>query len=105
MTLAEPPPRRWSFEEYHQMGEMGFFQGQRVELIAGEIVEMAPQGNFHSVAVGLCQRSMLALFGSTYWVREQLPMRFTAQHSEPEPDVSVVPGEPRDYLHGHPDKA
>jgi hypothetical protein len=34
--------RRWSREEYHRLGEQGFFRGQRVELIKGKIVVMSP---------------------------------------------------------------
>jgi Uma2 family endonuclease len=33
----EPRPRTWTREEYHRLGDLGFFQGQKVELLAGEI--------------------------------------------------------------------
>jgi Uma2 family endonuclease len=108
MTIAEstePKNRRWTYDEYYQMADMGFFRGQRVELIDGEIVEMAPQGNFHSVAVGLCEECLRGVFIANFWVRAQLPMRFSERYSEPEPDISVVVGKPRDYLSGHPESA
>jgi Uma2 family endonuclease len=38
------------------------------------------------------------------WVRMQLPIDFGV-HSEPEPDVSVVPGRRKDYSDAHPKTA
>ena len=31
MTDAEPTTRKWTRAEYYQMGELGFFQDERVE--------------------------------------------------------------------------
>jgi Uma2 family endonuclease len=83
-------------DEYQRMGELGFFQNQRVELIAGEIVDMAPQKDVHAVAVMLVQQALLRAFPECV-VRCQLPLTL-ADDSEPEPDLAVVPGKPRDYL-------
>ncbi|MGB7159150.1 MAG: Uma2 family endonuclease [Tepidisphaeraceae bacterium] len=84
---------------------MGVFEGERVQLIDGEIVRMATQKDVHAVAVGLTSSALRAAFGSGVWVREQLPIRI-GTYSEPEPDVSVVAGEPRDYVGtDHPDRA
>jgi Fe2+ transport system protein FeoA len=47
-TMTPPPVKtgpgkwKWSNEEYYKLGELGFFQGKRVELIRGEIFEMSP---------------------------------------------------------------
>jgi Uma2 family endonuclease len=101
----EPRTRRFSYDEYYQMADMGFFRDQRVELVDGEIVEMAPQGNFHAMVIGLCEQAMRRVFPSGHWIRQQLPLRFQQQHSEPEPDLSVVVGSPRDYANGHPETA
>src|SRR3954451_3493349 len=35
--------RRWSKAEYYRLGELGFFRGQRVELIEGAIIVQSPQ--------------------------------------------------------------
>ena len=35
------------------MAELGFFNGQRVELIDGEVILMSPQEAGHATAVGL----------------------------------------------------
>src|SRR5277367_2112841 len=46
-----PQPHKFTREEYYQMGEMGIFRNQRVELIEGEIIDMAPQKDIHAVAI------------------------------------------------------
>ena len=56
MTTAnpvQPRTRRFTRDEYHQMADMGFFQGQRVELIGGEIVEMSAQKDEHAFTITL----------------------------------------------------
>lgn len=42
MSVQPPRPFRFTREQYCQLGEMGYFQGRRVERIRGEIVEMIP---------------------------------------------------------------
>jgi len=37
MQTAEPHARRWTREEFYRMGGAGLFNGQRAELIDGEI--------------------------------------------------------------------
>src|SRR5439155_1139058 len=45
--------RRWSKEEYYRLGELGFFHGQRVELIEGELMVQSPQNPLHANGVDL----------------------------------------------------
>ncbi|MEM6552069.1 MAG: Uma2 family endonuclease [Planctomycetota bacterium] len=99
----EAAPMKWTREQYYAAGEAGVFTGRRVELIGGTIVEMAPQKNTHAVCVGLLQGLFTRLYGDACWVRMQLPLRIK-EVSEPEPDVAVVTGSPRDYDE-HPDAA
>ena len=104
MTITEPTTRRWSLDEFHQMAQMGFFVDERVELIDGEILEMAPQGSSHFACVCLCSDAMRKLFGANHVVRVQGPLLLG--NSEPEPDVAVVTGNPRDYVgKSHPSTA
>ena len=44
MTVAVA---KWTLAEYHRMIETGLLDDKRVELIRGEIVEMAPEGEPH----------------------------------------------------------
>ena len=103
MTIAEPRTRRWSREEYYRMADLGWFGEQRVELIEGEIIEMPPQNNMHSVAIEMVERALEAAFGSKAWVRTQLPLN-VPDGSAPEPDLAVVWGNPRDFQ-DHPQSA
>jgi len=103
MHLVEPKTRTWSREEYHQMGELGWFEGQRVELVEGEVVVMSPQHFGHSRTVDHIAKLFHAEIGDHFWVRSQLPLKL-ANGSEPEPDVSVVAGQAGDYS-DHPTTA
>ena len=104
MTIAErqaltpdlPQPHRFTRDEYYRLADLGLFQHQRVELIAGEIVDMSPPKDTHAITLGLVIRAMERAFPA-HWVRPQLPLSFAAD-SEPEPDIAVVRGVPRDYL-------
>jgi Uma2 family endonuclease len=40
---SRPRPVRWTFEQYQKMGELGWFDDKRVELIGGEIFEKFPE--------------------------------------------------------------
>jgi Uma2 family endonuclease len=37
-------PDRWSLERYHQAVKAGIFEGQPVELLDGQLIQMAPEG-------------------------------------------------------------
>jgi Uma2 family endonuclease len=100
---SEPRLRRWTRKEYYRLADMGFFNGQRVELIHGRIIKVPAMKNPHVAAVSLTGDVLRAAFGPGYWVRTQAPLRL-APLSEPEPDVAVVPGGPRDYT-DHPTTA
>lgn len=95
-VAQEPARRLWTRDEYYRLGEQGFFDGQRVELIEGEIVVMSPQGIRHVIAIHLVVEALQKVIGPGFWIRTQAPLDLS-EISEPEPDVSVVPGSPRDY--------
>ena len=48
---ADPDKRRWTRQEYAQMADLGWFAGQRVELIDGDIMVKSPQKFAHYSAV------------------------------------------------------
>jgi Uma2 family endonuclease len=100
MQLTEPRTFRWTRDEYHRLADLGCFQDRRVELLDGEIMEMPVPKNPHVVALSLTEDAVRAAFGGAYWVRTQVPLNLGTA-SEPEPDLAVVPGKPRDYTE-HP---
>lgn len=102
MAAATPRPHRFRRTEYDRMAEAGIFESDlRLELIEGEIVEMTPQSTRHFTAVRLIEEALRAAFGAGYDVRTQGPLAVDEQ-SEPEPDLAVVSGAPRDYRDEHP---
>jgi Uma2 family endonuclease len=99
-----PKNFQWNVEQYYQMADLGFFEGRRVELIEGEIVEMAPIRSPHAVAIGLLIEVLNRIFGEGYTVRPRMPVRFS-KRSEPEPDLAVVKRKIRDFSESHPGTA
>lgn len=98
----EPRPRGWRRDEYYDMARSGWFRGQRVLLLAGEVIEMAAQGNWHSVVLGMSEHELRKIFPEDrFWVRTQRPLDLPDGTSDPEPDAAVVPGTFRDYT-AHP---
>jgi Uma2 family endonuclease len=96
--------RRWSKAEYHRLGELGFFAGQRTELLEGQVVVQSPQNPEHAFHVDRFAQVLRMHFGQGFWVRMQLPLDL-GQATEPEPDVSVVAGDPTSFRSAHPTAA
>ncbi|HHQ41124.1 MAG TPA: Uma2 family endonuclease [Chromatiales bacterium] len=107
--MASPAVQRhrWHRREYERAVAAGVFAPEaRLELVDGEIVEMTPQGSRHSSAVRLVEEALRRAFppGQGWDVRVQMPLALD-EASEPEPDVAVVRGGPRDYVEAHPGPA
>jgi Uma2 family endonuclease len=96
MEVTEPRPLRWTREDYYRLCEAEWFQGRRVQLIGGEIIEMPAQKNWHAMAITLTEDALRAAFGPGHWVRVQMSLDLSP-HSVPDPDLAVVPGTPRSY--------
>jgi len=102
MTTYPVRTRRWTRKEYRQLGELGVLpEDEAVELIAGQLVVAEPKGTPHTTAVRLTAEALRRAFGAGWLVSTQDPIALD-DDSEPEPDVAVVPGGPRDYLVDHP---
>ena len=102
MTTYPVRTRRWTRKEYRQLGELGVLpENEAVELIAGQLVVAEPKGTPHTTAVRLTAEALRRAFGAGWLVSTQDPIALD-DDSEPEPDVAVVPGGPRDYLVDHP---
>lgn len=101
--MSASPQPKLTREQYYKLGKQGVFDGKRVELIRGEIVEMSPINRPHAVGTRLTADALEAVFVSGYYVDTQQPFSVpnAAPGSEPQPDVMVIPGHPRDYA-DHP---
>jgi Uma2 family endonuclease len=95
---VDPDPRRvrYTRDQYRALAEHGFFQGRRVLLLNGEILQMAAMKEPHAASSSLVVYALQAAFGPGFWVREQKPLDVNTSN-DPEPDVVVVPGNPRTY--------
>jgi len=102
MQTTYPRTRRWTRAEYDRLIDKGMFQpGERLELLAGNLVVREPQGDPHTLAVELVNEALRTVFGPEWRVRVQLPIALD-EESEPEPDVSVAPGRVRDSTEAKP---
>ena len=105
-TMVEPKRRRFTIAEYHRMIEAGIFRdGERAELIEGEIIEMNPIGRLHAGTVDRVTAVFVRRLGDRATVRVGGPILFTALVSEPQPDVTLLVPRPDSYTGGHPEPA
>ena len=96
---------RWTTAEFQQLGEEGRFEGRRVMLIEGEILERTMTSNAdHFTAVVLAQQALATSFGAGFVVRAQGPFNI-GRTTDPEPDIAVVRGSVRDFARSHPTEA
>ncbi len=82
--------RRFTRAEYHQMAEAGILgPDERVELIRGEIVTMAPQGPRHSAFIDNLNALLVPRLLGRARVSVQSGVAL-GDDSEPEPDLKVL---------------
>ena len=94
--------RKFTVEEYYRMAEVGILHDtERVELINGEIVLMPPIGINHAGIVNRWTRFLVEQARGRYSVQIQNPVRI-GEHSEPQPDVSILLFRDDDYLNVRP---
>jgi Uma2 family endonuclease len=103
-TAMEPRDFLLTVGQYYKMAEVGLFEGKRVELIEGKIIEISSAGSKHATAITLASDSLREAFSKNYFVRVQCPIDFN-QRSVPEPDVAVIKGNVRDFSKAHPTTA
>jgi Uma2 family endonuclease len=88
LVATAPDRKRFTLEEYDRLTDLGFFNGDRVELIHGDLVQMASQGTAH---IFCCQRlnKQLVLTLENEIVQCQAPI-ILLPYSEPEPDFAIL---------------
>jgi Uma2 family endonuclease len=102
-TASEGPRRhRLTVADYYRMGEIGILAPDaRVELIDGEIIDMAPPGHPHAGTVDQLALLLGAAMTGRGHVRVRNPLRLD-EHSEPQPDISVLTPRADFYKSRHP---
>ena len=104
--IATSPVRtkRWTRLEYERLIDLGAFAPEeRLELLGGQLDVREPQGRPHATGIRLVARALRAVFGPDWNIEAQLPVALD-EESEPEPDIAVVTGGPRDYIASHPSR-
>ncbi|MEL6247137.1 MAG: Uma2 family endonuclease [Cyanobacteria bacterium J06648_16] len=95
---------RWTVADYHRMIENGLLVGRQVELIDGQIVDMAPELPLHRATYRRSTQYLETLLGDQAVIFTAAPITLPSD-GEPQPDISIVkPPESRyDERHPSPD--
>lgn len=94
---------RFTVQDYHRMVDAGIFhEDDRVELLGGEMVEMAPIGPGHAGGVKRLPHAFLPVqLERRAIISVQDPIRLGA-YSEPQPDLALLQPRPDFSAQGHP---
>jgi Uma2 family endonuclease len=99
-----PSLHRWTRREYERLIDCRILaEDDPVELVGGLLFVKEPQSSPHRTAVLLAAKALERAFGEGWFVQTQSPIALDGR-SEPEPDVSVVRGAPREYVDAHPSR-
>ena len=114
MPTAPPPspttpavkltPYRLSADQFRAMIAAGLFEGSRVELISGLLVEKLEKSPPHDVAIGELHDNLFRMVPTGWYVDEAKSIGI-GPRDQPEPDLVVLRGRRRDYLERHPSPA
>ncbi len=93
---------KFTSEEYHLMGKAGIFrQDARLELIEGDIIEMAPIGSRHAACVKRTSSLMQPGRTASFVLGVQDPVQLS-DGCEPQPDISILRYRSDYYAEAHP---
>ena len=82
--------RRFTVDEYLALGAAGILaKEERIELLDGEIICMAPIGNRHRISVNWSAHLMHEAIGRRAMVQVQAPIQLD-DFTMPEPDIAVI---------------
>jgi Uma2 family endonuclease len=104
-TTIEPPRRkRFTRPEVQRIAEDGLLDGQRFELIEGDLIDKMGQNPPHAFVIGLVVAWLTGIFGTSR-LRVQVPIEVAVADQErscPEPDVAVLVEAKPEYQLRHP---
>lgn len=96
-AIPDAPIYRLSVKQYQQMAKQGILKdGDPVELLEGWLVHKMTKNPPHIYTSNLLRDLLQRLLPDGWFVNSQDPV--TTQDSEPEPDLSVIRGQRREYL-------
>ena len=101
-AATQPARKLFTVDEYYAMADAGILtEGERVELIEGEIIVMSPIGNEHAASVDIATRILVPITIGRASVRVQSHVRLD-ENNQPEPDVLLLKWSDDAYRHRAP---
>ena len=89
-AVFTPMRHKLSVQDFQRLGEAGILsEDSRVELIEGELIDMAPIGALHMLVVNRLNRLLVLAVGELGVVSVQNPVRLPL-YSEPQPDFAIL---------------
>ena len=90
IMTVQLPTRKFTTEQYHLMHEAGVFaEGDRLELINGEITEMSPIDRKHAVCVTRLNELFFSHLLGKVQIWSQNPILLN-DGAEPQPDLAIL---------------
>ncbi len=97
-----PARHKVDVDAYHRMAEAGIFgESHHIELIDGDLIDMAPIGQSHAALVGGLAEALFIACAGRAIVWPQNPIRLD-RSSEPQPDLAVLRRRADFYATGEP---
>jgi Uma2 family endonuclease len=94
--------RRLTVDEFERMERVGILhEDERVELIDGELIEMAPIGSKHAGCVKGCVQAFRRYPAEWFILSVQDPVRIS-DFSEPQPDIALLRPRSDNYTESNP---
>jgi Uma2 family endonuclease len=98
MTVAT---YKWTIDRYHQAIASGVFDGQNIELLRGELIQMPPEREAHVYFSDRTAKLLQRMLAGRAQIREGRPITLP-NGSEPQPDIAIVQPLDTVYLEHHP---
>lgn len=99
--VTSPSRKLFTVDEYYRMLDVGVIRpDDRIELIEGEIVQMAPMSCKHGGCITYLIQVLNELVNGKAIVNSQIPLHLN-DYSEPEPDVCILKNREDFYRNAH----
>jgi Uma2 family endonuclease len=92
---------KWSLDDYHQMIESGLLDNRSLELINGEIIQMSPEGVYHSFCCRGTAKYLRLILGDRAEISEAHPITLV-NDLDSEPDIAILRTPDTLYQTRHP---
>ena len=101
---VEPPRKKWTRREMQILEKTGLFEGERYELIDGELINKMGMNRLHALGIMAVVAALIRVFGVSR-VQIQMPLDVAADDnpaSEPQPDAYVTQRPAAEIKDGNP---